>query len=192
MQENYQIHLPLQQPQLVSTTNLESESTQKPKQETTGRKCIKCGTSLTEDNWNLSNQRKRVYICKSCGNKERVGNFNKLPDAKYLWQKAKARCKLNGREFTITVEDIEKVDTDVCPLLEIPIKRYPMTSGGNGHKIQRPDSKSLDRIDPTKGYTPDNIRVISWKANGMLNNWNLFDLFKCVVNAIRLKYAPVH
>jgi len=192
MQENYQTHLPLQQPQLVSTTNLESESTQKPKQVTTGRKCIKCGTTLTADNWNASNQRKSVYICKSCCNNKRIKSLNNLPDATYLWQKAKARCNQSGREFTITVQDIEKVDTDVCPLLEIPIKRYPISFGGRGSKYQKPDSKSLDRIDPTKGYTPDNIRVISWRANGMLNNWNLFDLFKCVVNAIRLKYAPVH
>ena len=81
----------------------------------------------------------------------------------------------------------------MCPLLEIPIKRYPMVPGGNVRKgVIMPDSKSLDRIDPTKGYIPDNIRIVSWRANGMLNNWNLFDLLKCVVNAIRLKYAPVH
>ena len=192
MQENYQIHLPLQQPQLVSTTNLESESTQKLKQETTGRKCIKCGTSLTEDNWCASNQRKKNYICKNCSNKKRIELFNKTPDAQYLWAKARGRSKQNGREFTITVEDVERVDTDVCPLLDIPIKRYPMAYGGRTTRFIKPDSKSLDRIDPTKGYTPDNIRIISWRANGMLNNWNLFDLLKCVVNAIRLRYATVH
>lgn len=115
-----------------------------------------------------------------------------MPDAKYFWQKAKTRSSRNGREFTITVEDIEKVDTDFCPLLEIPIYRYPITPGGSGNKLIRPDSKSLDRIDPTKGYTPGNIRIISWAANSMLNNWNLFDLLKVTSNAIRLQYAPVH
>ena len=115
-----------------------------------------------------------------------------MSDAKHLWSLARDRCKRNGREFTITVEDVEKVNTDMCPLLEIPIKRYPQTANAGSSRRQMPDAKSLDRIDPSKGYTPDNIRIISWMANAMLNNWNLFDLSKCVVNAIRLKYAPVH
>lgn len=115
-----------------------------------------------------------------------------MPDAEYLWYKAKSRCKTNGREFTITVEDVKRVDTDFCPLLEIPIYRYPIATGADRTMKIKPDSKSLDRIDSSKGYTPDNIRVISWQANSMLKHWNLFILLKVVCNAIKLRYAPVH
>ena len=35
------------------------------------------------------------------------------------------------------------------------------------------ESPSLDRIDPTGGYTPDNIRVISYRANWIKNDGTL-------------------
>lgn len=109
-----------------------------------------------------------------------------MPDAQYMWELAKKRATKKGREFTITIEDVKRVDTDICPLMEIPIKRYPTVP--NRKCTINPDAKSLDRIDPNKGYTPDNIRVISWAANKMLSNFSLFDLIKVANNALRLKY----
>tara|TARA_S200002703_G_C3709098_1_gene217781 strand:+ start:292 stop:618 length:327 start_codon:yes stop_codon:yes gene_type:complete len=103
-----------------------------------------------------------------------------------MWDLARQRAAKKGMEFTIAIEDVEKVDTDICPLLDIPIKRYPTVP--NRKYTVNPDAKSLDRIDSSKGYTPDNIRVISWAANRMLGNFNLFDLAKCVNQALRLKY----
>ena len=52
----------------------------------------------------------------------------------------------------------------------MPIYRYPNVSGRDRKWPKQPDSKSLDRIDPTKGYVPGNIRVISSRANILLNN----------------------
>lgn len=60
-------------------------------------------------------------------------------------------------EFTISVEDI--VIPERCPYMGvvfIPLdKKY---------------GYSLDRIDSSKGYTPENIQVISRIANIMKNN----------------------
>lgn len=102
--------------------------------------------------------------------------MNNQSDAKYLYDRAKSRAKKKGREFTITVKDIEEVDTDWCQILNIPIKRYRLTPGSGKSGIQKPDCKSLDRIDSCKGYVPGNIRIISWRANRLLNDITLDEL----------------
>lgn len=70
---------------------------------------------------------------------------------------AKERSKKFNLEFDITADDI--LIPDFCPILEIPLFR------GNGAACA--NSPSLDRKDPKKGYTKENIWVISHKANTM-------------------------
>ena len=115
-------------------------------------------------------------MCTSCGRQQRVDQWNKLSDAEYLFRSARARAKSKGREFTITVEDVEAVDTDMCPIMNIPIKRYFMTANSNNKNFQRDDSKSLDRIDASKGYIPGNIRIISWRGNSLLKDITIDEL----------------
>lgn len=83
------------------------------------------------------------------------------PEKRLLWA-ARRRAKNLGIECTITDKDI--VVPTHCPILgiELAITRPRGDS--------RRDIASLDRIDPTKGYTKDNIEVISWLANTMKNN----------------------
>lgn len=73
--------------------------------------------------------------------------------------RARRRAKLNNLEFSITKEDI--IIPKYCPLLEIPIFI--------GTKKEYKNSPSIDRIDPLKGYTKDNIKIISMLANTMKN-----------------------
>lgn len=75
----------------------------------------------------------------------------------YLWKYAKARAKTDSMEFDLVVADI--VIPDVCPYFKTP---FVMTD--------KQLAASLDRIDSTRGYTKDNIRVISYMANRMKNN----------------------
>ena len=70
---------------------------------------------------------------------------------------AKRRAADAGVEFTLTREDIQRVLVDVCPLLGV---RFTFANKKTTHS-----SPSLDRKDSTKGYTPDNVWVISAKAN---------------------------
>lgn len=69
---------------------------------------------------------------------------------------AKCRAKRDGLTFDIVKNDI--VIPTHCPILGIPIKR---NIGSGFHN----DSPSLDRIHNANGYTKDNIRVISNRAN---------------------------
>ena len=80
---------------------------------------------------------------------------NKYPE-RYLWQRAKERAKRFNLEFTITPEDI------VIPF-ECPALKVPMIYG----TVYAP---SVDKINPEKGYTKENIQVISKKANAMKRN----------------------
>jgi hypothetical protein len=62
--------------------------------------------------------------------------------------------------FNITIHDFNFPTH--CPILGLEIKR------GIGQPI--PNSPSIDRIDNTKGYVKDNIRIISYRANELKNN----------------------
>ena len=72
---------------------------------------------------------------------------------------SKQRAKNKDREHTITVEDVKAIypKDGCCPIFGMKLEFN--TAGF------RETSPSIDRIDSTKGYTPDNIQIISWKAN---------------------------
>src|SRR5574340_63319 len=111
----------------------------------THRECTNCGKLFLITS--------KMTLCKIC-NSNRVKSYR--PEWK-MHQRAKMRSKENGREFSIEVSDI--VIPDVCPILGIELN---MNSGKSGAYRNSP---SLDRIDNSKGYTKNNIQVISQLAN---------------------------
>lgn len=78
-----------------------------------------------------------------------------------LYHIAKQRAKKRNIEFSISIEDIKIPER--CPYLGIELT----TLLGQG---RLPFNASIDRKDPTKGYTPDNIEIISDLANRMKTN----------------------
>ncbi len=70
----------------------------------------------------------------------------------------KQSAKKRGLEFSLGFSDI-KIPT-ICPYLGIPI-----TNIFNQGRVF--SNASIDRIDNTKVYTPDNIEIISDLANRM-------------------------
>lgn len=72
---------------------------------------------------------------------------------------AKRRAKAKGLSFDLRPEDI--VIPELCPVLGIPLIR-----GGKA----RDNWPSLDRMVPALGYTRDNVRVISYRANRIKND----------------------
>jgi hypothetical protein len=85
-----------------------------------------------------------------------------------MWRSAKIRAKRSNIPFTITPRDI--TIPNKCPLLGIAI-----SISTSNHNTQD-DSPSLDRIDNSKGYVPDNIWVISYRANRAKGNLSLSEL----------------
>lgn len=82
--------------------------------------------------------------------------------------RAKHRAEENGIEFDLVPEDI--VIPAVCPVLGTPI----VLGGGRN----APNAPSIDRFDNSKGYTKDNIRIISYRANGLKSNATLAEMEK--------------
>ena len=78
-----------------------------------------------------------------------------------LLSNARGSLKRRGIECNITIEDI--VIPSICPIFKVPFDRGRF-------------SPSLDRIDNSKGYTKDNIWVISRLANTMKNDGSLDEL----------------
>lgn len=98
---------------------------------------------------------KTVTLCGVCNS----GRVKTQSPVLKMWRRAKARAKETGREFEILPEDI--IIPATCPILGMVLVCYSGRSGG------QPDSPSLDRVDSTKGYTKDNIMVVSHLANMM-------------------------
>lgn len=68
-----------------------------------------------------------------------------------------------------------------CPLSGVPFF-MECTAETNIH----PFSPSLDRIDPRKGYTTNNVRIVVYAINVMLMDWGVA-VFERVVNGYRHK-----
>lgn len=123
--------------------------------------------------------------CKFCNNKFTTYNTNRkfcnkrctsanrriLKPLQCIIYWTKYRAKKAGIEFTITVKDLEI--PEYCPILNIPIFK-------DSDVKNNPNSPSIDRIDPTKGYVKDNVQIISWRANDLKKNGTLEEFVKLV------------
>lgn len=88
---------------------------------------------------------------------------------------AKQRAKSKGVEFSITADDL--YDPVFCPLQPHLVLDYNKRGKGTA-----PNSPSIDRIDPSKGYVPGNVWIISAQANRMKSDATLHQLETLVAN----------
>lgn len=139
--------------------------------------CKGCGEvkELNEDNFHRD---KRTQIgfrskCKVC-----VARYDKIQGDRYrksrsgwavcLVKEARRRAKLKGLNINITPEWVIINMPRICPVLGIPLFR------GIGKSCD--NSPTLDRIDNSKGYTVDNVEIISMKANRAKSDLNLEEI----------------
>ena len=103
--------------------------------------------------------------------------YMKLHPEKYMLINAQKRARNKNLEFTIKLTDINI--PQFCPWLGCEL-----TPSGGGKSTYSP---SLDRIDNSKGYTPDNIEVISTRANILKSDATLNELICMGLAAARRK-----
>lgn len=154
--------------------------------------CNRCNEEKLLSEFSVNNKAKDrlQYRCRTCdvkyqaqrrnANKDQFAEYsreyqrNRRKDFDYRLQMlinaSKQRAKLNEREHDIGVADIKAIyPVDGC----CPIFGLKLEFNDAGF---RDNSPSIDRIDSTKGYTRDNIQVISWKANRIKGTASLQDL----------------
>lgn len=113
--------------------------------------------------------------------KEYLAAWRARSRVKVMLTGAKNRAKKNDLIFDLSEEDIT-LPTH-CPVLGLELKYH----GGDGSGFY-PDSHSLDRIDNLKGYTKDNIRVISNRANWLKGDASAEELEKILEDARLLRH----
>ena len=92
--------------------------------------------------------------------KNRNGENSRKWVVRHLLYDCKSRSRKKGLVFDLSVSDLHI--PDVCPIFGVGL-----VYGSKGKRVAC--SPSIDRIDSSKGYTPDNVWIICWKANNIKN-----------------------
>lgn len=114
------------------------------------------------------------------GNRARKHGLSKNP-RHCLMTSAEFRARKAGIPFNLTIGDIPEIPV-VCPVLGIVM-------GGSKKRGHCPNSPSLDRIIPKKGYTKGNIRIISHRANQLKSDGTPEELMLVAKDAVNLREA---
>jgi hypothetical protein len=93
--------------------------------------------------------------------------------------RARSRAKQQECAFTITLDDILRVwpEHNLCPVFGTELDL-------SGNNIQQ--CASLDKIIPELGYIPNNIVVVSYRANSLKKDSTLAELTQLVEYYTRL------
>lgn len=86
---------------------------------------------------------------------------------------AKDRAKRNGLEFDLTKEVLKSMwesQKGLCAITKIPMT-YTLDDGRTFTNV------SIDKIDPNKGYTQDNIQLVCMAINQMKSDMTMEDLY---------------
>jgi len=85
-----------------------------------------------------------------------------------LVARAAARAARSGLDFTLTWRDVApSLERGACSLTGLPFSDRPADCEARAN----PYAPSIDRIDSTQGYTPDNCRVVVWAVNCAIGAW---------------------
>jgi hypothetical protein len=94
-------------------------------------------------------------------------------DLKTLFNQLKASAKKRNISFQLTPNDLNELTFPItCPVLGITLRF--------NRGAPKDDSYSIDRIDSTMGYEPDNIVVVSNRVNILKRDASLDELKKIV------------
>lgn len=131
--------------------------------------------------WRKKNRTREI------ANKARQKKARHKADPKGTWwlttvNRRRAATKHKGLSFSLDTKAPCCALPDVCPVLGIRLDYGPKGRGGTTHM-----SPSIDRIRPSRGYVPGNVRVISHRANMLRSNATVEELRLVWQDALQLK-----
>ena len=147
--------------------------------------CILCGTELTERNHKEYRRKNYINKCDQCSTKEKKEYARAIPKKKINERSRKYREGLKTKDpVRYTCNQLScssgkrakklKMDHDIDSAYlvsispkECPVFGFDLKYGGG---VKGKAAASIDRIDSSKGYTRDNVQIISYLANLMKSN----------------------
>lgn len=169
--------------------------------------CVVCNNEFTrcasETKRNARLNRK-IYCSLKCSGIDNVEHLFKYDNSKYLdnpgnrldtlscyrspLRMAKMHATQKNREFNLTLDDLQKQwhkQSGICPYTGWELYLPPSSTYAiiGEKKIQ--NSASLDRIDSSIGYVPENIQFVSVMANLAKNNFShetMIEFCKAIAN----------
>lgn len=136
-----------------------------------GSECRVCFRARNRARYTARPRQKRLSIQKSATEWRAKSPENSLKG--FLWSK-KSACKKAGVDFDLdapfVIALLEHQDSK-CALTDDPIK---IKRAGEGPMTM--ESLSIDRIDNSKGYTRDNVQLVSLRANIIKGNLSTTEL----------------
>ena len=139
------------------------------------RPCCICGSMLpaTTDNFYQRKSGSLSSECKICSRQRNSRNQKKCYYAasvdfhiKYIMRNSRQRARKNNIRFEIDctyVFHLLEIQRGLCAISQVPLTFIK----GEGHI---PTNASLDRINPSGGYTKGNVHLVAWQVNVMKSN----------------------
>lgn len=138
---------------------------------------------------------KQIEIDKRIERNHKASQMNPLLyRAKTLYSGAKQRAKIKNIPFDLTVVWIyDKLLAGKCEVtgIEFVIKSYSSRLK-NGYEKIHPFAPSLDQIQPSAGYTKDNVQLVCDQFNKFKNDkdtLHTYKIAKAYVDAVKSKHA---
>jgi len=149
------------------------------------KQCSKCKQVLPVELFFKDKNRKneRRSQCKKCAYAAREAYVRRNPvlvQTGKMVDKARTRAKNKSLPFDIDYDYIRSIIPSHCPIFGVPLE---WSASRGSKKGALPNSPSLDRIDPSKGYVKGNVWIISHRANQIKNNAS-HDELKLVTKAV--------
>lgn len=133
--------------------------------------CLSCGDLFVPNG-------RRSSRCGSC--------YPAFRQATSLFHSARHRAEEQGLEFNLTIKWIEQRLKYPCPKTGLS---FDILHGGKDYSSRSPMCPSVDKINPSLGYTEDNVQVVSWWYNCSKQRFSdkeVLELCKAVVNQASL------
>ena len=175
----------------------------------TDKNCIKCGVALSEANWKRHSRIGYINKCNDCLRAEKRAWIAKWAsehreESARRYRRYKANLRLNDpvrARAKSAYEDCRKralshgLPFDLTGKAVLAMMREAIVCPYFGWTLTHATGKaktlaSLDRIDSKRGYTQDNVTVISYLANLMKSSATEAELLAFANGILRVHSAP--